>query len=115
MTDDADKGGEWVTGVIGEPFQLDKDGNPIPNAPSEPPTELPNASDIWDAINEPSPGGGHGGGGLGDLMPTGIVPDRSQEIGGPDDETQKEIWEQMERGEFGAGAAKTPEDAETTT
>jgi hypothetical protein len=109
MTDDADKGGEWVTGVIGEPFQLDKDGNPIPNAPSEPPTDVPNGSDIWDALDEPSPGGELGG-----LMPTGIIPDRSQEIGGPDDETQKEIWEQMERGEFGAGAGSIPEDAEKT-
>jgi hypothetical protein len=95
MTDDADKGGEWVTGFTGESFQLDKDGNPIPNAPSEPPTELPSAADIWDAADKTAPGG-------------------SQEIGGADDETQKDIWQEMDRGDSGPGAGATPEDAETT-
>jgi hypothetical protein len=110
MTEDANKEGEWVTGIIGEPFQLDKDGNPIPNAPSEPPTDLPTGTDIWDAVDK-APGGG-----LGDLMPTGIVPGGSQEIGGNDDETQKEIWNELDRGDFGSdgGAGTTPEDAETT-
>ena len=122
MTDDADKGGEWVTGIIGEPFQLDKDGNPIPNAPhDEAPTELPSASDIWDALDKPASGGDAGGGlglggGLGDLMPTGILPGDSGQIGGNDDEIQKEIWRQMDSGEFGGGAGggSIPEDAETT-
>ena len=117
---DADQGGEWVTGIIGEPFQLDKDGKPIPNAPAEAPTESPSATDIWDTLDKPAPGGDPGsglglGGGLGDLMPTGILPEREpQMIGGGDDETQKEIWEQMERGDFGSPAGSIPDDAETT-
>ena len=112
MTDHESQGHTLVTGIIGESFWVDKDGNPVPDSPSEQPTETPgapSASDIWDAADKPSPGGG-----AGDFMPTGIVPDRSQEIGGPDDETQKEIWAEMERGEFGADAGKIPEDAETS-
>lgn len=126
MTDDAGhEGQELVTGIIGESFWVDKEGNPIPNAPhDEAPTELPSASDIWDALDKPSTGDdqggglglGLGGGGLGDLMPTGILPGESGQIGGNDDETQKEIWRQMESGELGGGAGggAIPEDAETT-
>jgi hypothetical protein len=96
MTDEANhEGAELVTGIIGESFWVDKDGHRIPDPTSEQPTELPSAADIWDAGDK------------------GILPDRSQEIGGPDDETQKEIWAAMERGEFGSGAGTTPEDAET--
>jgi hypothetical protein len=109
MTDDAGKEGNWVTGIIGEPFQVDDQGNPIPNSPSEQPTELPSASAIWDAIDTTPPGGG-----LGDLLPTGILPGGSGEIGGNDDETQKEIWAAMDRGEFGPEAGSIPADAETT-
>jgi hypothetical protein len=108
MTDDAGKEGTWVTGIIGEPFQIDAEGKPIPNPPSEQPNESPSPTDIWDAGDK----GLHGGAG-GDLLPPGILPDRSEEIGGPDDETQKDIWERMDRGEFGPGAGSTPENAET--
>ena len=122
MTDDAShEGQELVTGIIGESFWVDKDGKPIPNAPhDEAPTESPSAADIWDALDKPASGGDSGsglglGGGLGDLMPTGILPEREpQMIGGGDDETQKEIWEQMERGDFGSPAGSIPDDAETT-
>lgn len=117
MTDDAGhEGQELVTGFTGESFWVDKDGKPIPNAPhDEAPSELPSASDIWDAIDKPAAGGGLGVD-LGDLMPTGILPGDSGQIGGNDDETQKEIWRQMESGEFGGGAGggSIPEDAETT-
>ena len=108
MTDDADKGGEWVTGIIGEPFQIDDQGNPIIQPHNEAPTETPDPNailDAWDKV---------GGSGLGDLLPTGILPAGSGEIGGNDDETQKEIWAEMERGEFGAGAGSIPADAETS-
>ena len=122
MTDDAGhEGQELVTGIIGESFWVDKDGKPIPNEPhDEAPTELPSASDIWDALDKPASGGelggelGLGGGGLGDLMPTGILPGGSGQIGGNDDEIQKEIWEQAERGDFGSPAGSIPDDAETT-
>ena len=97
MADDADKGGEWVTGIIGEPFQVGDDGLPIPGSAQEPSTDLPSASDIW---NE---------GDAGDLLRGG-----SQEIGGADDETQKEIWAAMERGDFGPAAGSTPSEAENT-
>lgn len=113
MSDDADKGGEWVTGIIGAPFQVDKDGNPIPVSPSEP-TEPPSSDDVLKGLEDAM---GHlGTGGTGDLMPTGIVPGGSQEIGGNDDETQKEIWAELDRGEFGSGAGSgagsIPADAE---
>jgi hypothetical protein len=123
MTDDAGhEGQELVTGFTGESFWVDKDGKPIPNEPhDEAPTELPSASDIWDTLDKPAPSGDSGGGlglggGLGDLMPTGILPGDSGQIGGNDDETQKEIWRQMERGDFGtdAGSGSIPEDAETS-
>jgi len=42
---------EWITGVIGEPFQLDDDGKII-TQPSEPPSETPSVSDILDAFEE---------------------------------------------------------------
>ncbi|HEX7472099.1 MAG TPA: hypothetical protein VF323_03380 [Candidatus Limnocylindrales bacterium] len=93
MTDDAGKEGEWVTGIIGEPFQVDKDGMPIPGSAAEPPTDMPSASDIWDADD---------------------ATQGSPEIGGADDETQKEIWAAMDRGDFGPAAGSTPSDAETT-
>lgn len=95
MTDDTAKEGEWVTGIIGEPFQVDKDGMPIPGSAAEPSTDMPSASDIW---NE---------GDAGVLIPGG-----SQEIGGADDETQKEIWAAMERDDFGSGDGSTPAEAE---
>lgn len=122
---DADQGGEWVTGIIGEPFQVDMDGNPIPNAPSDAPTETPDPDAVRKAFDDvmegldagdAAQGGGQSGwlDGLGDLKPTGILPGDSGQIGGNDDETQKEIWAEMERGEFGSGASSIPEDAETT-
>ena len=97
MADDADKGGEWVTGIIGEPFQVDKDGMPMPGSAQEPSTDMPSASDIW---NEGDAGG--------------LIPGASPEIGGSDDETQKEIWAAMDRGDFGPAAGSTPADGETT-
>ena len=112
MTDHESQGHTLVTGIIGESFWVDKDGNPIPESPSEQPTETPDApsaSDIWDAVDKARHGGG-----AGDFLPTGILPGDSGEIGGNDDETQKEIWAAMERGEFGAGAGSIPEDAETS-
>jgi hypothetical protein len=110
MTDNSSEEGTWVTGVIGEPFRVDDQGNPIPGSQSEQPTELPSAEDVLKAFDKASDWGG-----AGDLLPTGIVPGGSGEIGGNDDETQKEIWREMERGEFGPGAGSTPADAETTT
>ena len=112
MTDDADKGGEWVTGVIGEPFQVDAQGNPIPGSQSQAPAEMPSGDDVIKALEDAM--GTVGTGGTGDLMPTGILPGESQEIGGADDETQKDIWDKMDRGEFGAGGGSIPADAETT-
>ena len=114
---DADQGGEWVTGVTGEDIHLDAQGNPIIEPPSEGPTELPDPDAILKAFDDLDRGGGLGdtapGGWLGDVMPTGIL-GGSGEIGGNDDETQKEIWREMDSGEIGGGAAGSlPPDVET--
>ena len=71
--------------------------------------------------------GGDGANSTADFMPTGILPGgmepgaggipddaqifiperdpRDEEIGGPNDQTQKEIWDAMERGDLGPRAA----------
>lgn len=120
---DADQGGEWVTGIIGESFQVDKDGKPIPNQPSAESTE-PDPDAVRKALDDVMEGldaggatqsGGQSGwlDGLGDLTPTGIFPGDSGQIGGNDDETQKEIWREMDSGELGGGAGSLPPDVET--
>ena len=105
---DSDQGGEWVTGVIGAPFRVDAQGNPIPGSEEQDPTELPDSSEILKAFEEAGKGGG-----VGDLMPTGILPNEPQMIGGNDDETQKDIWDKMDRGELGSGGDSLPPDVET--
>jgi hypothetical protein len=110
MADDPTQEREWITGVIGEPFQLDDDGKII-REPSESPSETSSVGDMLEALekskwaNPPELD-----------TPTGIIPDWSADptIGGNNDETQREIWDQMERGEFGAGTGSIPEDAETS-
>lgn len=115
---DADQGGEWVTGFTGEEIHLDAQGNPIIEPPSDGPTEVPDPDAILKAFDELDRSGGHGdgtaAGGLGDLMPTGIL-GGSGEIGGNDDETQKEIWRELESGDLGSGggAGSLPPDVET--
>ena len=51
MADDAGQEREWITGVIGEPFQLDDDGKII-REPSEAPSETPSVGDMLDALEE---------------------------------------------------------------
>ena len=96
MTDDTNAGGEWITGVIGEPFQVDADGKPIPNAnpePSDAPDLDPEAMrKLWETAG------------------SGSDPN---EIGGNNDKVQADIWDKMDRGEFGAGSEGLPADVET--
>jgi hypothetical protein len=84
MADDAGKEREWITGVIGEPFQLDDDGKII-RQPEEPPSETPNVSDILDAVEEgkwanppalDTPTEGFPD--WSDVVPTGIIPDDAE-------------------------------------
>jgi len=87
MADDAGQEREWITGVIGEPFQLDDDGK-IFREPSEAPSETPNVSDILDAFEEgkwanppalDTPTESFPD--WSDAVPTGIIPDSSDDIG----------------------------------
>jgi len=73
------------------------------------------------AVDDILNGAGDGANSTADFMPTGILPDgyepgtgflpdsetdpHNWEIGGNNDESQKAIWEAMERGDFGAQAA----------
>ena len=101
MAEDRDAGGEWITGFTGEPFQVDADGNPIPNKESEPSSggSSPNDRAGWDWDKA-----------------KGAFDDTDESslgIGGNDDQVQKDIWDRMDRGEFGTGSETTPADAET--
>jgi hypothetical protein len=99
MTEDTNAGGEWITGFTGEPFQVDADGKPIPNKdpePSDAPSSPADLAKTWETAR----------GALEDTGDSGYV------FGGPDDKDQADIWDKMDRGEFGTGAETTPADAE---
>jgi hypothetical protein len=118
---DADQGGEWVTGITGEDIHLDAQGNPIIEPPSAEPAEAPDPDAVRKAFDDVMEGldagdgtkGGGQAGWLDGVDATGILGGSGQ-IGGNDDETQKEIWREMDSGEIGGGAAGSlPPDVET--
>jgi hypothetical protein len=99
MSDDTNAGGEWITGFTGEPFQVDADGKPIPNqepASGDAPSSPEDLAKAWETAR-------------GALEDTG---DSGWEIGGNNDKVQADIWDKIDRGEFGAGSDGSPGDME---